>query len=153
MAIKIEDLQMILIQSGIKDAAQRSAIIKAAQALEEEAKAEREEQKGPKLKFQYSILVRCDDPAVKKVLESTEGWITKTAEHIDQGEIINRITVASARHNESLKKKLKNKISSYAEYFRLVKGKTLKDPETGVKNVTKEPVRIIVLDQAEIKFN
>ena len=148
MSFNKDDLSEILIQAGI-DQKKRSEAMKIAEELEA---AKKEERGGgaPKSKYNYTILIRADDPAVKKVLENTEGFICKTADTIDQATIPDRIKVASIEQNRNVRKK--GKISTWAEYFRFIKSKFHKNPEAGVKNVSKEPVRVIVLDKAEIDF-
>jgi len=151
MSIKIEELNDILLAANVKDQAMRSAIIKEAEELEASKKEERESGKAPKSKYAYTVLIRVDDPVVKKIIENTEAFITKTAESIDQSQIIERITIGASRQNDSVKKK--GKINTFADYFAFIKSKFHKSEDAGVKNVSKQPVRVIALDSAEIKFN
>jgi hypothetical protein len=148
MAIKIEDLQTILIESGIKDSALRSTIIKAAQALEEEVKADKEAQKGPKAKNKFTVLIRANADQ-KEILENTEAFLIKSPEEVDDNDILTRMKNASLEQNRNGKQR-KTKITTWAEWFRNIKGKHRKPHQ--VQNVGKSPVRVIVLESEDIKF-
>jgi hypothetical protein len=150
MSFNKDDIQEILIQAGI-DQKKRSEAMKIADEIEAAKKEEREAGKSPKSKYNYTVLLRVDDPEIKKVIENTEAFITKTAESIDQSQIIERITIGASRQNDSVKKK--GKINTFADYFAFIKSKFHKSEDAGAKNVSKQPVRVIVLDSAEIKFS
>ena len=150
MSIKLDELQMILNAAGVKDAALKSAIIKEAEDLEASKKEERTSG-GPKLKNKLTVLIRTDDPSIKKFLENQAAFIVKTPETLDENTIVNRITVAAARQNQSVKKK--GRIATFADYFKFIKGKHRKTDDTNVLNAVKEPVRIVVLDTEDIPFS
>ena len=147
MAIKIEDLQSLLISAGIKDPAQRSAVIKAAQELEADAKSEREADKGPKQKNKFAIVVR-GDAKLKEVLQA--GWVVKAPESSDNSTIHERIVNAARAQNDGSKAK-KMKLFKYSEFFMFGKRKFSKNYDVQVMN--REPVEVIVLETEDIKFN
>jgi len=147
MSITLEELQQIAIESGL-DVKARSTLIKQAEELE----AAKKEEKGsgtPKSKSKYTVLIRGTEEQ-KKILENQEAFITKTPLDLDEDTIVNRIVVASALQNQNVKKK--GKIATFADYFAFIKSKHRKTEDTGVQNVTKTPVRILVLTEAEIPF-
>lgn len=146
MAIKIDDLQEVLIQNGIEPE-KRSAIIK---DLKEAELAEKEEaEKAPRQKSKYTILIRGDAELAKVV---QQGWIVQTPEEQDDSTLVDRLKIATARHNQNLKKKKWN-VELWRDVFAYIKSKTTKDPEVNVKIKTKEPVRIIVLETEKVIEN
>lgn len=148
MAIKIEELQDVLLAAGVKDQALRSAIIKEAEELENSKKEEREGSKGAKSKYNYTVLVRSDNPDIKAALENTECFIAKTSEEIDQNTIPDRMVWAAREQNRNAKRR--GKIFTLSDYFAFVKSKFHKNPEAGVKNVSKQPVRILVIENENL---
>jgi hypothetical protein len=150
MSLTIDELNDVLLQAGVQDAKLRSSILKEARALEEDKKAEKDPS-GKKSKYNYTIVVRSDNPAIKDALENTEAFIAKTAEEVDQGTILERMKVGAIEQNRNCKKK--GKIFTVADYFGFIKSKNHKIEGAGVKNVSKQPVRIIVAEKAEIDFS
>ncbi len=149
MSLTKDEIAQCLIEAGL-DLPARQKAIKAIEEAEQEKKAEKEGG-AKKSKYAYTILVRSDDPAIKAALENTEAFISKTDESIDQNSIPDRIKVGAIEQNRNSKKK--GKIFTYADYFRYIKSKNHKIDGAGVKNVSKEPVRILVLDKSELNFN
>ena len=147
MSIKLDELPELLIQAGVSDAKLRTAILQTARKLEDEKKSDGPS--SPKSKSKYTVLIRGTEET-KKLLENQEAFITKTPLDLDEDTIFNRIVVASARQNESVKKK--GKIVTFADYFAFIKSKFRKTDDTNVQNVTKQPVRIIVLTESDVPF-
>lgn len=148
MAIKIEELSDLLLTAGVKDQALRTAIIKEAEELEAAKKEEREGSKGVKSKYNYTVIVRSDNADIKAALENTECFIAKTDEAIDQNTIPERMVYAAREQNRNCKKK--GKIFTLSDYFAYIKSKFHKNIEAGVKNVSKQPVRIIVVEDENL---
>jgi hypothetical protein len=99
MAINIDDIQEVLIQNGIEPE-KRSAIIK---DIKEAADAEKEDkEKAPRQKSKFTVLVR-GDAELAKVIE--QAWIVQTPEEQDDSTLVDRLKIATAKHNNSLKKK------------------------------------------------
>jgi len=150
MSLTIDELNDVLLQAGVKDNNLRSTILKEARALEEDKKAEKEPA-GKKSKYNYTIIVRSDNPAIKDTLENTEAFIAKTAEEVDQGTVLERMKVGALEQNRSVRKR--GKIHTIADYFGFIKSKNHKVEGAGVKNVSKQPVRIVVAEKAEFDFS
>lgn len=144
-----EEISECLVQAGL-DPAARSKALKEIEAAEQAKKDDAAANKGQKLKNKLTVLIRTDDPIVKAALLNTAAFIVKTPESLDEDTIVNRITVSAARQNESIKRK--GKIATFADWFRLIKGKHRKTEDTNVQNAVKEPVRIVVLDTEEVPF-
>lgn len=147
MAIKIENLQAILIEQGVTDPVLRNAIIKAAQKVEQEEKIDREADKGPKQKNKFAIVVR-GDSELKKVLQA--GWVVKVPEASDNSTIHERIINAARAQNEGSKAK-KMKLFKYSEFFMFGKRKFGKQYD--IQQMNKEAVEVVVLETEDIKFN
>jgi hypothetical protein len=153
MPIKIEELQSLLIEAGIKDVAQRSAVIKAAQELENEKKLEREENKdGPKAKNRHVFFVRKDE----KGNYSEAGWVAKIPQDSDSNTLLSRIQTAAAKQNDGGnksgrgRKSKAGKISKYSEFFTHSKRKFTK--EAGIQPL-KDLIEVIILPTEEIDFS
>lgn len=147
MALTIEEIEQSLIQAGL-DLPSRQKAMKELKEAEIAKKEERESSKGTKSKYNYTVLVRSDNPDIKAALENTECFIAKTAEEIDQNTIPERMKVAAIEQNRNCKKK--GKIFTLSDYFAAIKSKFHKNPEAGVKNVSKQPVRILMIENENL---
>lgn len=145
MSAKIEEVIICATQAGIS--ADKIAILrKELEELEAEKRAERDANKDSKSKNKYTILVRGP-----KELEAMvqQGWIVKTALDQDDGELVDRIKRGATRHNNAQKRR-KSIISTFRDFFLLVKRKWTKEQDVAVQVVTREPVRVIVLEEEKI---
>jgi hypothetical protein len=146
MAINIDDIQEVLIQNGIGPE-KSSAIIK---DIKEAADAEKEDkEKAPRQKSKFTVLVR-GDAELAKVIQ--QAWIVQTPEEQDDSTLVDRLKIATAKHNNSLKKK-KWAVELWRDVFAYIKSKTTKEQEVNVKIKTKEPVRVIVLETEKVIEN
>jgi hypothetical protein len=147
MSLTLEEIEQSLIQAGL-DLASRQKALKELKEAEAAKKEEREGNKAAKSKYNYTVIVRSDNADIKAALENTECFISKTDEAIDQNTIVDRMKVAALEQNRNCKKK--GKIFTLGDYFAAVKSKFHKIPEAGVKNVSKQPVRIIVVENENL---
>ena len=147
MALTIEEIEQSLIQAGL-DLASRQKAMKEIKEAETAKKEEREGSKVAKSKYNYTVLVRSDNPDIKAALENTECFITKTAEEIDQNTIPDRMVWAAREQNRNAKRK--GKIFTLSDYFAFIKSKFHKNIDAGVKNVSKSPVRILVVENENL---
>lgn len=148
MSIKIDELQDILLAAGVKDQALRSAILKEAQALEDEKKEEKSDSKGPKAKNKFTVFIRCS-PEHEKLFRDSAAFILKSPEEVPDENLTGLIKESAITQNRLAKKK--GKIYSFADWFAFVKGKNRK--EQRIVNTTKSPVQIIPLTEENINFN
>lgn len=146
MAINIDDIQEVLIQNGIEPE-KRSAIIK---DIKDAVEAEKEEkEKAPRQKSKFTVLIRGDAELAKVVQQA---WVVQTPDEQDDSTLVDRLKIATARHNGNLKKK-KWAVELWRDVFAYIKSKTTKDPEVNVKIKTKEPARVIVLETEKVIEN
>lgn len=145
MALTLDDLQEILIQSGF-GTNDRAKAIQVAREYIEDIKEEKE--KNPRSKKKFTVLVRGEEELAEKIQQA---WIVQTEDEQDDNELIQRLTTAAARHNENQKRK-KHIVELWRDVFAWVKSKTLKDNDIKVAVKTKEPVRVIFLSDEKVKF-
>ena len=141
MAIQIDELANLLSQEGV-DKDTYNKLIKAAEELENEKKEEREENKTAKSKYKYTICVR-GGSQLKEVL--SQGWIVKTPLDQDDNSLEERFGLAIGKHNAACKRK-KTFIETFADFFEFCKRKFTKEYDVSVQIVTKEPVRVLVIE-------
>ena len=139
MKASIEQIEATLLERKIDPPKVAEIIKDLEQALEEE-KAERDANKVPKAKWEYTIII--DDPEKKLGTEFT-GWVVKQQEGMDSGLILGKLTDAAKTQNESSKRK-KSLITSFGELFSAIKTKFLK--EKGLKVCTKSEVRVLTIN-------
>ncbi len=137
--IDLEQVQMTLLEQKI-DPTKVAAIIKDLEKSIEEEKAERDANKVPLAKWNYTIIINDPD---KKLGNELEGWIVKHLEGQDDGLILGKLTDAARNQNEASKKK-KSLITGFGELFSAIKTKFLK--EKGVKVCTKTSVRVLTVN-------
>jgi len=137
-----EDLQEILTQAGL-NAEQRSKVLKIAKEVENAKKEDKDDEKTPKGKNKFTIFIRGDAELAKKV---ATGWITKSPLDQDDNEAIERLQRAAKSQNEVAKRK-KNPIKTWADLFKTLKSKSTKTFDTNVAVSTKDPVRVVVIEQ------
>ena len=153
MPIKIEELTDVLLAAGVKDQSLRTAILKEAQELENQKKAEREEDKidGPKAKNKHVFFVRKDE----KGNYSEAGFCAKVPQDSDNNTLLERIQKASAMQNDKPKSKRGRKgkggkIEKYYDFFHGIKREYSKSVSIAP---LKELVEIIILPSEEIDFS
>lgn len=139
MKASIEQIEATLLERKIDPPKVAEIIKDLEQALEEE-KAERDANKVPKAKWEYTVVI--DDPEKKLGTEFT-GWVVKQQEGMDSGLILGKLTDAAKTQNESSKRK-KSLITSFGELFSAIKTKFLK--EKGLKVCTKSEVRVLTIN-------
>ena len=152
MAIKIDELNDILLTAGVKDQALRSAIIKTAEELEQDKKADKDE--APKKgKSKHVIFIRKDENG--KYAEA--GCLAKVPQDSDNNTLLSRIQTAAAQHNEGGGKKSNRgrkskvgKIVSYLDFFSFCKRKFTKPVDI---QPVKDLCEVIVLEDENIKFD
>lgn len=137
--IDLEQVEATLLEQKIEPA-KVSAIIKDLKQAIEEEKADRDANKVPTPKWEYTIIV--NDPDKKLGTEFT-GWIVKQLEGQDAGLMLGKLTDAAKTQNESSKKK-KSLITGFGELFSDIKTKFLK--EKGLKVCTKTAVRVLTVN-------
>lgn len=143
MSLKVpDDLNEILIQSGV-DTALRSKIMKEAESLEADKKAEKSSNFGPKAKNKFVIMVRGDKTLADKV---QQGWIIKVKENDDTNTLVERIKNAAKEQNVNGRKK--SIVNTFADVFKYLKRKFSKAHNW--QPVTKEPAQVIVLEHEHI---
>lgn len=140
MSIKLDDLQQILIEAGVKDPALRSEIIKVARETENDNKAEKEDN-GPKTKNQFGVVLLDPDGKVKG-LELT-ALVVQIPEDDSLATTLDRIYRASYDFNAT-KKGQKLPVKTLYEAASHVKRKFFKEANIMVK--TKVPVQVVVSD-------
>ena len=146
MSINIsEDLQAILIEAGLP-VELRSKVVKVALEYEDAKKEEKDEEGKPKSKNKFTVLIRGDKSIVELVQQA---WIVQTKEDQDDSTLIDRLRIATARHNSAAKKQ-KWHIELWRDAFAFLKSKTTKDPEVAVAIKTKVPVRVLVLEDEKV---
>ena len=141
--LKIEELQEILVQSGV-DLVLRSKIIKEAEELEAEKKADRGSDSTPKSKNKFVIVVRGDDNLAK---ELQSGWVVSVAENDDVSTLVERFGKAARAQNDAQKRR-KRFIQNWDEFFQSLKRKFSKAENFQPK--TKEIVQVIVLTSDKV---
>ena len=137
--ISIEQVEATLLEQKIEPS-KVSAIIKDLEQAIEEEKADRDANKVPKAKWEYTIII--NDPEKKLGTEFT-GWVVKQLEGQDAGLMLGKLTDAAKTQNESSKRK-KSLITGFGELFSAIKTKFLK--EKGLKVCTKEAVRVLTVN-------
>jgi hypothetical protein len=143
MAIKLDDLQTILIESGLSTE-QRQNVIRTAKQFEDEAASEREV--SPKTKSKLTVLIRGDESLADTIQQA---WIVKTPDEQDDNSLLDRLKLAAVKHNEGLKKK-KHLVELWRDVFFYIKRKTTKVPEINVDVKTKEPVRVVIIPNERV---
>ena len=137
--IDLEQVEATLLEQKIEPA-KVSAIIKDLEQALEEEKADRDANKVPKAKWEYTVII--NDPEKKLDAEFT-GWVVKQLEGQDSGLILGKLTDSAKNQNESSKKK-KSLITNFGELFSDIKTKFLK--EKGIKVCTKVAVRVLTVN-------
>ena len=139
MKVDIEQVEATLLERKIDPPKVQEIIKDLEQAIEEE-KADRDDNKVPKAKWEYTIII--NDPDKKLGTEFT-GWVVKQQEGQDAGLMLGKLTDAAKTQNESSKRK-KSLITGFGELFSAIKTKFLK--EKGIKVCTKEAVRVLTVN-------
>lgn len=136
--IEIDELQNILIQAGV-DQKTRSVIVKEAQELISEKQQDAADNKEPKAKNQYVVVVKTDADLTGKTIVST---IIQIPESDDPNKVIDKIKDAAREQNRSAKRK-KSFVANFTDGLRYIKRKYLKNQ--GVHLKSKDWVQTIVL--------
>lgn len=140
MSIKLEELQMLLDDVDLEPNIRRN-ILKSAEQLEEEKKQEREENKVPKPKNQFVVVVK-----TSVAIEDGDivAHVFQTPEDADPDNLLSTLVSATTDHNLAQKRK-KNVIEDFDDVGK-IKRKFLKDKGIHVK--TKDDwTRVIVLPE------
>jgi hypothetical protein len=147
MALTLEEVQMIVNQN-VKDAETKAAILRDAQEVEEDKKAEKEENKTPKSKNKYTVFIRCS-PENEKLFRESAAFIMKSPEETPDEQLVNLIRDSAVLQNRTAKRK--GFIKTFADWFACIKGKNRK--EFKIVNTTRQPVEVIPLTDENIKFD
>jgi len=139
MKFNIEQIQATLEAQKI-DQPKIAAVIHELEQVAQEEAEEKEANKLPKLKHEYTIIV--NDPE-GKITEEFDGWVVTSEESVDKATIISRLRDAAKEQNEAAKRK-KNKLTTLGEVFEGIKTKFLKDKKVKVK--TKISVRVLTVN-------
>ena len=94
--IEIDELQNLLIQAGV-DQKTRSTIIRDAEELAAEKKLEKSEEKTPKGKNEFVIIIRSDNEEVEKLVQS--GWVLQVPDGTADATVIDRLAKAAKEQN------------------------------------------------------
>jgi hypothetical protein len=146
MSLTLEEVQMVINQN-VKDPTLKAAILKDAQEVEADKKAEKDETKGPKAKNKLTVFIRCA-PENEKLLRESAAFILKSPEEVPDDKLTGLIKESAIAQNRVAKKK--GKIFKWSEWFLYIKGKNRKEQK--IVNTTKEPVQVIPLITEEINF-
>lgn len=148
MALKIEEINQVLTEIGVNLETRQKAI-KAAEEFEANLKEERAENKGPKSKNKFVIVVRGDEK-VKAAVQA--GWVVQMKESADESTLISRITEAARESNRNQKRK-KQFLNNYRDFFAFCKRAFTKTASVDVQIKTKHAVQVVVLPTEDIKFD
>lgn len=137
--VSIEQIEATLLERKIDQPTVAAVIKDLMQAIEEE-KQEKEDNKLPKLKHEYTIIINDPDG---KITDEFDGWVVTSEETVDKGTIIQKLRDSALEQNEAAKRK-KNKLTTLGEVFEGIKTKFLKDKKIKVK--TKISVRVLTVN-------
>lgn len=133
--LSLEEIENVLVQQKIEPAKVKE-IVKDLTDIADQLKAEA---KGPKEKWEHLIVL--NDTLGEFTGKELTGWVVQQQENEDAGTVIPKLLELSAAQNEVTAKK-KNRITTIADAFRVLKAKYVKEKKLRIK--TKEPVRIII---------
>ena len=140
MKIALEEVQSVLEQHKVKDAA---VIMKDLEQILAELQAEKEAEKEEKPAYETVVVLH--DPSGKlindKADEFVSAFVVQQEEGQDAGTILSRIADAAKLQNESAKRK-NARLQNMREIFDGLKSKYLKEKKVKIK--TKEPVRVLL---------
>lgn len=143
MKIDIEQVEATLLERKIEPPKVQEIIRDLTKAAEEE-KEDNKANAGPKAKWEHIIII--SDPE-GKIKDDFTGWVVVQQDGQDAGLVISKLTNAAKEQNEASKRK-KNLIQNHADLFESLKAKFLK--EKGLKIKTKEPVRVLTVNNKSI---
>jgi hypothetical protein len=141
--IEIDELQNLLIQAGV-DQKTRSLILKEAKELAEEKKIEKSEEKLPKSKNEFVVVVRGNED-LEKVLKQC--WVLSVPEGTNDSTVLDRLTKAAKEQNNKAKRQ-KTYLSTWGDLFTFGKREFSKEQNFAVK--TKNPVPVYVLKTEKV---
>jgi hypothetical protein len=136
--IEIDELQNLLIQAGV-DQKTRSTIVKEAEELAAEKKAEKSENKEPKKKNEFVVIIRGDDE-VEKAVQSA--FVLQVPEGTADSTVIDRMLKAAKNQNNSAKRK-KTFLSTWRDFFSFSKRKFTKEVDIQIKSKNAVPVYVL----------
>ena len=140
MSLKIDEVIAVLSDSGVPS--DKVAIVrKELEQIETEKKEERADNKTPKAKSEYVIVLSDPDGKVKG---DFVGWVVQIEEGQSPAAVLDKIKTAAATQNSSVKKFIKNPLKTFADAFENVRRKFTKTEKVHVK--TKTPVLVVVTD-------
>jgi 2-iminoacetate synthase ThiH len=137
--INIEELQAILIEAGL-DSKTRSTVLKTAEELVQEKKAEKEETKLPKQKKQFVVVVKTTADLKGHEIVSS---VFQMSESEDANTLVERLQKAAKIQSSTAKRK-KFILDKFSDIILHLKPKLAKTE--GVQIKTKDWVHTIVLD-------
>lgn len=140
MKVNIEDVEQILLEKKV-DQPKVSSIVKELEQMVQEEKEERQANAGPKLKWEYVIILHDKEGILKD--KEIAGWVVQQKDGQDANLLLGKLTDAAKDQNEAAKRK-KSRIENLEDLFDGLKSKFLK--EKGVRIKTKDLTRVIIAD-------
>lgn len=140
MKIELEEVESVLLQHKVD---KTSSIIKDLERIIEELKAEKEEDKENKPKWEYVVIINDPSGELKsqKKDEVISAYVVQQEKGEDAGLILDKIRDATKNQNEAAKRK-KSLLNTIRDIFDGLKPKFLKEKKVKIK--TKEAVRVIL---------